>query len=527
VARFGGPPPARALGAMESAFYILTRGSARDAGGEPGQDPSGTMNGSFLFLLAGLSGIYDWMKSQFFLFLFAYFALILLAGIGFSRRMRSLEDFFLASRKLSAGLIYLSLTAAWFGGTSILVSTDEAWKSGLSSFWLIGLPAVATVLILAVFLAGPLYRLSILTLPDLVELRYGRAVRYLSSVLIIWYMAVLAASQMVALGSFLVAFLGLSYFWSLVLGTAVVLLYSVFGGLRSVVVTDCVQFFLLAAGIIGLFAFLAGRTSFSEISALAGTLGKRGYFDFFLNIRENFLIALSFTMAWTISPIALQRILAARTLRGARRGLSATAATLFLLYGLVVLVGIFSLTLFSGQLLSKPLVSEIIASKVGVFFGGILFVAVVSAILSTMDTAINTGALALTRDVYEQLFSSPRERAVLVSRLATILVGGVAFLVATRFQSILKTLGLSSEILAEGFFVPGLAMIFLKKRLPLAGLLSLCLGAGFAVLSFLVAINVLSLNLPTWPFSVPYGLGLSLLGFFIGLAIDLMKKPRS
>jgi SSS family solute:Na+ symporter len=441
--------------------------------------------------------------------------------------MKSLEDFFLASRKLSAGLIYLSLTAAWFGATSILVSTDEALKSGISSFWLVGLPAVATVLILAVFLARPLYRLSIMTLPELVELRYGRTVRHLSSILIIWYMAMLAASQMVALGNFLGTFLGFSYFWSLALGTAVVLLYSVFGGLRSVVVTDCVQFFLLAAGVIGLSLFLAGRSSWSEISLLADGLGKSGYFDFFHNIKENFLIALSFTLAWTISPIALQRIQAARDVREARKGLAATAATLFLLYGFVVVIGIFSLPLFSGQALARPLVSEIILSKLGAFFGGLLFVAVVSAILSTMDTAINTGALALTRDFYQQLFPSAEKRPVLVSRLATIFVGVSAFLIATRFQSILKTIGLSSEILAEGFFVPGLAMIFLKRPLPSAGLLSLCLGGGFAVLSSLGAMNILRLGLPAWPFSVPYGLLLSLFGFFVGLIIDLTKKPRS
>jgi SSS family solute:Na+ symporter len=464
------------------------------------------------------------VKSLFFVFLFAYFALILLAGIGFSRRMKSLEDFFLASRKLSAGLIYLSMTAAWFGATSILVSTDEALKSGISSFWLVGLPAVATVLILAVFLAKPLYRLSIMTLPDLVELRYGRTVRHLSSLLIIWYMAVLAASQMVALGNFLGTFLGFSYFWSLALGTAVVLLYSVFGGLRSVVVTDCVQFFLLAAGVIGLCLFLAGRSSLSEISFLADGLGKSGYFDFFHNIKENILIALSFSLAWTISPIALQRIQAARDVREAWKGLSATAATLFLLYGSVVVIGIFSLPLFSGQALARPLVSEIILSKLGAFFGGLLFVAVASAILSTLDTAINTGALALTRDFYQQLFPSAKKRPVLVSRLATVFVGASAFLIATRFQSILKTIGLSSEILAEGFFVPGLAMIFLKRPLPSAGLLSLCLGGGFAVLSFLGAMNVLPMGLPAWPFSVPYGLSLSLFGFAVGFIVDLRKK---
>ena len=192
----------------------------------------------------------------------------------------------------------------------------------------------------------------------------------------------------------------------------------------------------------------------------------------------------------------------------------------------VVLIGIFSLPLFSVQALSRPLISEIIVSKVGVLFGGILFIAVASAILSTMDTAINTGALGLTRDFYQQVFPSAKKRPVLVSRLATVLVGALAFLISTRFQSILKTIGLSSEILAEGFFVPGLAMIYLKRRLPSAGLLSLCFGGGFAVLSFLGAMNVLPFNLPTWPYSVPYGLLLSLFGFFVGLIIDLKKKPR-
>jgi len=460
------------------------------------------------------------MKPEFFVFLAVYFALVLGAGLVFARRMKNLEDFFLASRNLSAGLIFLSLTAAWFGATSILVSTDEALKTGVSAFWIVGMPAVATVILLALFLAGPLRRLPILTIPDLVELRYGRLVRHLASVLIIWYMVMLAASQMVAIGQFLKTFLGLSYIASLALGTAVVLIYSITGGLRSVVFTDAVQFLLLTAGVSGLVIFLAGRVSWPEISRLAAQSGQRGYFDLFHNFKENALIALSFTLAWTVSPIALQRIQAGRSVQAARKGLFAAAVALFLLYGCVVLIGIFSLPLFSDQTLANPLVSEIIASKVGLWFGGILFVAVLAAILSTMDTAVNTGALSLTRDVHLQIFPASRLSPVLTGRLATFLVGAAAFLVASRFQSILKTIGLSSEIMAEGFFVPGVAMIFLKKRIPLAGLLSLCLGGGFSILSFLGAVNVLPLRLPAWPFSVPYGLALSGLGFVAGFALE-------
>ena len=196
------------------------------------------------------------MKLEFFLALFAYFVLLILVSFIFSKRMKSLEDFFLASRNLPSFLVFLSLSASWFGATSILVSADEAYKTGVSSFWIMGVPAVLTVLVLGFFLARPIRRLPIVTLPDLVEKCYGRTVRHMASLSIIWYMAVLAASQMVALGQFLKFFLGTPYLVSMALGLIVVLIYSVCGGFFSVVITDSLQFFLLVAGVFGLFFFL-------------------------------------------------------------------------------------------------------------------------------------------------------------------------------------------------------------------------------------------------------------------------------
>lgn len=467
------------------------------------------------------------MKIEFFLILLAYFIIILLLSFIFSKKMKNLEDFFLASRNLSALLVYLTLCASWFGATSTLVSADEAYEAGVSSFWVMGAPAVLTVLLLAFFLAKPIRRLPIVSLPDLVEMRYGRAVRHLASLLVIWYMIMLAASQMVAIGHFLKSFLGTSYLSGLALGTGVVLVYSVFGGFFSVVITDGFQFFLLAAGVFSLFIFLAGISSIKEISICAAELGKDQYFNFFFGFKKNILIVLSFTLAWMISPIAWQRIQAARTEKNARQGLFAASGTFFLFYGCVVLIGMLSLPVLSSRSLEQPLFSEIISSRAGFFLSGILFVAVVAAVMSTMDTAINTGALSLTRDVYQQIISSSGERRIVwVGRIATFLVGGAAFLVATRFQSILKTLGLASEIMAEGLFIPGMAMIFLKKRLPLAGLFSLLLGGGFSAAGFLCEMKLLPLSWPSWPYSVPYGLALSLAGFFSGFVIEKFLKRK-
>jgi SSS family solute:Na+ symporter len=141
-----------------------------------------------------------------------------------------------------------------------------------------------------------------------------------------------------------------------------------------------------------------------------------------------------------------------------------------------------------------PVLSSIIATKAGKILGGILFVAVVAAIMSTMDTGVNTGAMSMTHDVYFQLFPQNKDgHVLLVSRISTIIVATMAFLVATQFHSILKALGLASEIMAVGFFIPGVSMIFMRKKLPFAGFLSLALGGGFALVGFFCEIGIIAI----------------------------------
>jgi SSS family solute:Na+ symporter len=467
------------------------------------------------------------MKPHIPIFMGVYFAAVLCVGIVSRRRMKGLDDFFLAFRRLSGPLVALSLTASWFGATSILVSTDEAFRAGPAALWLVGIPAVTTLLIL-LGLVRPLRRTASLTLPELAEMRYGGTVQRLASILIVWYMALLAASQMVALGIFLQTFVGRSYLECLVLATAVVLIYSLAGGLRSVVATDIIQCLLLAASLTALVVFLSDGSAVAPAAAGVPPVESAGGGGLFVEFGENGLIFLSFVLAWTISPIALQRIQSARDERAARFGLGAAAVMLSLLFGLVLAIGILSRPLFSGRALSGPLLSTLISDRLGPWLGGLLFASVLAAVMSTLDTALNAGALALTKDVFCRLKPIPPERLIGVSRLATVLMAAAALAVAWRFQSILKTIGLASEIMAAGFFVPGLAMFFVSQKRPLAGLLGFGLGGGFAVLSFLSASGLLPLSLPVWPHSVPCGLALSVAGYLCGSFLDRSRqKPAA
>jgi SSS family solute:Na+ symporter len=467
------------------------------------------------------------MKIEFLLAVLLYAALLLGAGLLFPEKFNNLESFFLASRRLGAPRVAFSLCAAWVGAASLLVSTDQAFREGLSAYWIIGLPAVATLLLLLP-LSGAIRNLGGSTLSDAMEARYGPATRPVTTFLIVWYMIVLAASQMVAAGNFLKTILGTSYLASLAVVAAVVMAYLGVGGFLSVVRTHTVQFFLLIAGVLALTVSLGLRSSWAGVKSLAARQAKAGYFDFLAHADLNVLIALSFVLAWTISPIAWQRIQAARTDGAARRGVASAAVLLALFYAGIVLAGMLFLPLFSEAKPGNPLVSEYIALQTGAFLGGLVFVTVLAAILSTMAAAINTGAFSLTKDlIWYGRRPGEGSRPVALGRWATLIIGAAAFLVATRFQDILKTLGLASKIMAEGLFIPGLTAVLMKKRAPLAGLLSLFGGGGYALFCFLNETGLFSSPVPPWPRSLPLGLALSAGGFVIGLVIDELGKRRT
>lgn len=452
----------------------------------------------------------------------AFLALLVAAAFVLRRRAGSARDFFFAPGGIGAPLVALSLAAAWFGATSILVSMDEACRRGVGAFWIIGMPAVLTLLVMLP-LAGRAARLTSLTLPELAEFRYGPAVRSVVAFLIYWYMVVFAASQLVALGQFLKAFLGASYLLGLGAAALTVLAYASRGGFFSVAVAESLQFAILLAGMAGLAAFLLDRTGFAEAAAEAGRLGIRGYFDFLAEGRRSILTCLSFLLAWIVSPVAWQRIRSARSARDARLGVLAAVPVFLALYGLVVIAGMLALPITGPPGAGRPLVVELIRSGTGPVLGALLFAAVLAAVVSTLDAGVNTGAMTLVRDLLPGT-AARGGRGLGSSRLATALTMALAFLAATRFTSILGTLGLASEIMAEGLFLPGAAMFFLKRRLPTAGLLSLLLGGGFALASFLSSAGIWSPGLPVWPDTLPYGLGLSAAGFALGAAWDLVAR---
>lgn len=461
------------------------------------------------------------------LFLGLYFLAVLILGTRFQKKAAGFDGFFLAGRSLGPMKVAFSLCVSWIGAASLLVSTDEACRTGVSAAWLIGIPTVITLLVLVPF-ARRIRGTSGLTLSGLIEARYGRAARALTSFLVVWYMAVLAASQLAALGGFLLASTGLPYAAGIAASALLVLAYSGAGGLGSVVRTHSLQFFLLVGGMSFLVLSLLSRTSFHSVTDAAAAAGRPGYFDMFHGFATNGLVALSFILAWTISPIAWQRIQASRSAGSARVGLLSAGAALTVFYAGVVAAGMLMLPLLPSPVPSGNLFSGYLVRMGGSLLGTILFIAVAAAVLSTLDAAVNTAAYSLSADAVRRRPEwAEGGTAQLIGRLSTLMVLVFSALLAFRFPSVLRTLGLASKIMAEALFIPGMAALFLSRRSPLAGLLSLAAGAVYAALGFLSEAGITFITVPAWPRSLLPGLCLSAAGFAAGLLLDRLRERKT
>lgn len=431
--------------------------------------------------------------------LLIYFSLLIIIGFFLAKRNLDFDDYFFAGRKLGPILIFFTVTASWFGAASTIATLDDALAHGFRSLWILAVPTVTTILVF-IGLNKKIRATQFISLPILFRKSYGQTVGVISSFLIFFYMVLLAASQFVAWERFVSPILGTGPETTILAGAFMVILYSAVGGYRSVVFTDGLQFFLLIAAIICLLLlFVETPIPFSSHD-----------FKVFSNLREHALMTISFTLAWTISPIVWQRIASAGSKKSSRRGLMLSILGIILLYGAIILIAV------SIRRMPDPNLGRLISDVLPRTAGILVFVGVASAIMSTCDTAINLGALTLVKDILGD--STPRN-LIIRSRLSTLVAGALSALIALRFNSIIHTLGLSSEILAEGLFIPGMAALLFNVKKPLAGLLSVLAGGGFAILVFLNAYG-LSLPLPRWPESLPYGLALSIAGFLIGLLLD-------
>ena len=204
----------------------------------------------------------------------AYLLVTIAIGLVAAKRVKSSADFAIAGRHLPLAMIVTTTFATWFGSETVLGIPAKFVNSGLNGVVEDPFGAGSCLILVGLFFAGKLYRMSLLTISDYYRERYGRGIEVVCSVIIILSYLGWVSAQVTALGLVFNLLSGgaISVPLGMVLGTASILAYTLFGGMWSVAVTDFIQMIILVVGLSAIAFFAADMAGGADkVIALASS----------------------------------------------------------------------------------------------------------------------------------------------------------------------------------------------------------------------------------------------------------------
>jgi len=439
----------------------------------------------------------------------AYLVLQFGIGIWVSRRIRSESDYLLAGRKLGYPLAVFSIFATWFGAESIVGSAGNAYRDGVSLANAEPFGYGLCLILMGAIFAVPLWRRGLTTLADLFRDRFSPGVERWAAVVMIPSSVFWAAAQIRGFGHVLATASTLDVEGGIVLAAAIVVLYTVFGGLLADAMTDLVQGTLLVGGLIAVFVGVAG--------AHGGAWKMVG--DVFTDERVTFWATgagfWELLEEWSIpicgSVVATElvsRVIATRAPEVGRRSALA-AGGLYLALGLVPLaLGVAGARLLPGLDDPEQIVPALAQDHLPTLFFALFAGALVSAVLSTVDSTLLVSAGLLSHNlVGPWLGVTDERRKVRLARAGVAAFGVVAFVLALRAEGVYELVEQASAFGSSGVLVLVVFGLFTRLGGQLAGFAAL--GGGLGVYLGGVALG--------WPY--PYLASLAAaLGLFLGAA---------
>lgn len=175
-------------------------------------------------------------------FVVFYIVLSLIISLWAARKVHSSRDFYTAGRSLPLSMVTAMMFAGWFGAETVLGIPATFMEEGVLGLISDPLGAAACLIIFGVFFARRLYRLNMLTIGDFYHRRYDRGIEIITGLAIALSYLGWVAAQITALGMLIhLLFDAISISTAIIIGTAVVLVYTIVGGLWSVAVTTSIQ----------------------------------------------------------------------------------------------------------------------------------------------------------------------------------------------------------------------------------------------------------------------------------------------
>ncbi|MFA9474907.1 MAG: sodium/solute symporter [Filomicrobium sp.] len=353
----------------------------------------------------------------------------------------SVAGYFLAGRALPWYLIGFSFYASNMSGSSFVGLVGAAYSHGLSIFhyeWTAALVLVAfAIFVLPVFLRRQLY-----TVPEYLEHRFERRARTTYSVFTLLTLLFIDTAGALYAGAVVIS-TGLPFLdlWTACIVISICTgLYTIFGGLRTVVITDTLQSFVLIAGAAVVAGY--GLAQVGGWDALLSRLDER-HVELFRDADDDALpwpgifgIVILGLYYWTFNQYFVQRALAARTLDEGRKGALLAGFLKLLNLFLMIVPGLVAAALYPTLDSPDKAFPTLTFDLLPAGFRGIVLAAMLAAIMSSLDSALNAASSLATMDLARIARPTLSERALSVlGRLVTAVFMVIAAIYAPMIGS--------------------------------------------------------------------------------------------
>ena len=436
--------------------------------------------------------------------LIAFVIVYLLASIGVglyaATRVRNTTDYVAAGRHLPLYIVTATVFATWFGSETVLGISATFLDEGLRGLWSDPFGASLCLILVGLFFARPLYRMNLLTLGDYYRTRYGRTVEVLCSIAIVMSYLGWVAAQITALGlvTNILSDGAISNETGMMIGAAVVLVYTLFGGMWSVALTDFMQMTII---IVGLFyiAWLIGDMA-GGVGTVVSHASAAGKFNFLPALDAKDIVAFLagvLTMGFGSIPQqdVFQRLNSARSEKIAVRG-TLLGGSGYFVFAFVPLFIAYSATLIDPEMVaryqesdSQLILPQLILTHTPLFAQVMFFGALLSAIMSTASGTLLAPSVTFSENILRGTFRKMGDRDFLL--LTRVVVVAFALLITwyamNTDESIHGMVENAYKVTLATAFVPLAFGLYWKRASTQGALASILAGLVVWVLLEIVA----------------------------------------
>lgn len=422
---------------------------------------------------------------------FVILYLVISIGVGMyaATRVHTSRDYVVAGRHLPIYIVTATVFATWFGSETVLGIPATFLNEGLHGIVSDPFGSSMCLILVGLFFARKLYRMNLLTLTDYYRKRYGRKVEVITGAAIIISYLGWVSAQMTALGLvFNILSQGvITQTQGTLIGAAIVLLYTLYGGMWSVALTD---FFQMSIIVVGLLYILY------VASDMAGGLGhvvqhaaQKGQFNFWPEANSKDIIA--FIAAWITMMFGsipqqdvFQRVMSAKSENIAVAG-SVMGGSFYFFFAFVPLTIAYSATLIDPGLVSglldkdsQMILPQLILNHMPVFAQIMFFGALLSAIMSTASGTLLAPAVTFSENIIKPYLPHHNDKTLLLT-MRVVVVGFAAVVTTFALYSdatIYQMVENAYKITLVVAFVPLVSGLYWQRACKQGAYLSIALG---------------------------------------------------